>query len=192
MPSQEQFPRTTPPQRLLILGSPGSGKSTLARQLATRTRLPLLHLDQLYWHAGWVEPARAAWLEQLEAALAAPAWICDGNYATSLPLRLRYADAVLVLDYPTPLCLFRALKRVLTTRGTVRPDMAPGCPERFDPEFIRYILRFRRTQRPLMLAALQDFPGRVLWARTPRQLRALQGDFGFSLTGETSAPHPCP
>lgn len=169
MSSKTQFERRKPLRRLLILGSPGSGKSTLARQLAARTGLPLIHLDQMYWRAGWVEPTRDEWLAQLRRALDEPAWIIDGNYAGSLPLRLTRADAAIVLDYPTGLCLLRALRRVLTTRGTVRPDMAPGCPERLDPGFLHYVLRFRREQRPLMLAALQDFPGRVFWGHSPRQ-----------------------
>lgn len=40
-------------KRVLIVGSPGAGKSTLAKKLAARTGLPLTHLDDLYWNAGW-------------------------------------------------------------------------------------------------------------------------------------------
>lgn len=170
-----------PPQRILILGSPGSGKSTLARQLATHTALPLVHLDRLYWSAGWVEPTPAEWHARLETALAAPRWIMDGNYASSLPLRLRHADTVLLLDYPTPLCLWRVLRRILTTHGGQRDDMAPGCLEHFDPEFIAYVWRFRRRQRPLVLAALQDFAGTVHHLRSPRERRSLRGFLDLSL-----------
>jgi len=35
-------------KRVLVIGSPGSGKSTLAAELARRTGLPLIHLDQKY------------------------------------------------------------------------------------------------------------------------------------------------
>lgn len=168
------------PQRILILGSPGSGKSTLARQLAARTALPLVHHDRLYWRAGWVAPTPEEWHARLETALAAPRWIMDGNYASSLPLRLRHADTVLLLDYATPRCLLRVLKRILTARGGQRDDMAPGCPEHFDPEFIAYVWRFRRTQRPLVLAALQDFAGAVHCPRSPRELRSLRGFLDLS------------
>lgn len=179
MSSKTQSEDREPLRRLLILGSPGSGKSTLARQLTARTGLPLIHLDRLYWRSGWVEPTRDEWLAQLRRALDELAWLIDGNYAGSLPLRLTRADAAIVLDYPTGLCLLRALRRVLTTRGTVRPDMAPGCLEHLDPEFLRYVLHFRREQRPLMLAALQDFPGRVFWMHSPRQTRDLYGVLGI-------------
>jgi adenylate kinase family enzyme len=33
-------------RRVLVIGSGGSGKRTFARALATRTGLPLVHLDQ--------------------------------------------------------------------------------------------------------------------------------------------------
>ncbi len=34
-------------QRVMVIGSPGAGKSRLATELARRTGLPLIHLDQL-------------------------------------------------------------------------------------------------------------------------------------------------
>ena len=37
-------------------------------------------------------------------------------------------------------CLFRAWKRYRRYKGRVRESMAAGCPERFDWEFIRWIL----------------------------------------------------
>ena len=45
-------------ERILIIGCGGAGKSTLARQLGERTGLPVVHLDQLFWHPGWVESTK--------------------------------------------------------------------------------------------------------------------------------------
>jgi adenylate kinase family enzyme len=157
-------------QRLLILGSPGAGKSTLARKLATLTGLPLVHLDRLYWHSGWVESSDEEWTAQLTIELAKPCWIMDGNYNRTLPMRLARADAVIVLDYSTALCLARALQRILFRRWQSRPDLPPDCPEHFDAEFLRYIVRFRRDQRPSLQTALACFPGKKLILTSPSQI----------------------
>lgn len=36
-------------KRVLILGSPGAGKSTFARKLQSKTKLPLVYMDQLFF-----------------------------------------------------------------------------------------------------------------------------------------------
>jgi len=56
-------------ERVLIIGSPGAGKSTLATEVASRTGLPLVHLDQAYWRPGWVEPDKAEWAEEVKALI---------------------------------------------------------------------------------------------------------------------------
>ena len=149
-------------RRVLILGCPGSGKSTLARRLAAATGLPLVHLDQLYWRSGWVEPTPDEWLPSQLAALSQPEWIMDGNYGSTLALRLQSADTVILLDYPTHICLARALRRMISGWGKDRPDNSPGCPERFDPAFLRYIVRFRANKLPGIRRRLQGFAGKVL------------------------------
>lgn len=57
-------------QRVLIIGPCGSGKSTLARALAPRLGLPLIHMDQLGWRAGWVETEKAELHARLAEAVA--------------------------------------------------------------------------------------------------------------------------
>ena len=146
-------------QRVLVIGSPGAGKSTLATELARRTGLPLFHLDQLKWQAGWIECDDADFRTRLAAVLAGPRWIIDGNYGVSLPQRLARADTVIDLDLPAWRCLVRALGRVRRLHGTVRPDMAPGCPEQYDLEFLLYIARFPFAGRQRIEASLEDYQG---------------------------------
>ena len=159
-------------QRVLIIGSPGAGKSTFARALAQKTGLPLIHLDAEYHLPGWTEPEPAAWDARLDALLAGPAWIIDGNYGSSMDRRLARADAAILLDYPTWLCLARAVQRITRLNGKVRPDAAPGCPERLDWEFLHYIARFRRAKTPALERRLASFAGTVVRFRHPREARA--------------------
>jgi hypothetical protein len=43
------------------------------------------------------------------------------------------------------------LARIATSYGQVRPEMAPGCPEKIDAEFFRYVWTYRARQRPKLL-----------------------------------------
>ena len=113
-------------RRVLVIGCPGAGKSTLTRALAETLGLPAVYLDRLWWKSGWINRTRAEFDARLDAALAGDAWVMDGNYLRTLPRRLERCDAVLFLDYPRRLCLFRALRRILRWRGRTRPDMAEG------------------------------------------------------------------
>lgn len=162
-------------ERILIIGSPGSGKSTLARALAAREELPLTHLDRLYWAPGWQEIDKPTWLARLDAALAGPRWIIEGNYSSTLERRLARADRVLLLDLSPFRCTWRILRRTLTHYGKVRPDMAEGCPERFSLSFLWYVLSFRLLVLPRALDKLERFGGEVVWLGTPREIAAFLG-----------------
>jgi len=41
-------------QKVTLIGSGGSGKSTLARQLRSKLKLKVYHLDTLFWKPNWV------------------------------------------------------------------------------------------------------------------------------------------
>ncbi len=154
-------------QRVLVIGSPGAGKSTLSHQLTERTGLPLYHMDKLHWLPGWVERDRAEALVQVEQVLAQDRWIIDGNYGSTLPVRIKRADTVIWLDYPTWLCLWRVLKRWWQYRGRARPDMTEGCTENLNLEFLLYVLQFRSAWRGRNAQALSDFAGEVVRLRSP-------------------------
>ena len=149
-------------QRVLVIGSPGAGKSTLSHALARRCGLPLHHLDRMFWLPGWIERDRADGRSELAQVLAQDCWIIDGNYGSTLPLRIARADTVVWLDYPTALCLGRAVRRWWMYRGQSRPDMTEGCLERLDGEFLLYILNFRRAWRQRNATALTGFGGTVV------------------------------
>lgn len=136
------------PQRILVLGGCGSGKSTFARRLSQRTGLPVVHLDQLYWSPGWVERPAEEFHRLLTQALEQPAWIMDGNYSDTLPLRLTRCDQIFLFDLSPAACVLGVLRRIAASRGKTRPDMAEDCPERLDLEFLRYTWRFARDKAP--------------------------------------------
>ncbi|WP_191385244.1 AAA family ATPase [uncultured Flavonifractor sp.] len=155
-------------RRVLVLGCPGAGKSTLARSLGEALSLPVVHLDKLWWKSGWINRTEGEFDALLDTVLLGEEWVIDGNYLRTLPRRLERCDAVVLLDYPRQVCLFRALRRILSWRGRTRPDMAADCPERLDGEFVRWIWEFHRTQRPQVLELLDGWTGEKHVFRSPK------------------------
>jgi adenylate kinase family enzyme len=164
-------------QRILVIGSPGSGKSTLATELARRTGLPLIHLDQHYWRSGWVEPPKGEWRQQVTELAAGDKWIIDGNYGGTLEQRLARADTVIDLEFPAWLCVWRILRRVASSFGRVRPDMAEGCPEQWNLEFLVYTATFPFKARKRTEAKLARFGGKCVLLRSPAEVRRFLATF---------------
>ena len=160
-------------ERILVIGCPGAGKTTLARQMSEKLNLPLIHLDSLFWLTGWKERERDEFDRLLGEALEKPKWIIDGNYGRTLPLRLQYCDTVVFLDFPTGVCLWGVIRRVVTNWGRVRPDMGAGCPERLDWEFLRYVRDFNKTNREKLLSkiAAADPSVKVITLKSRREVR---------------------
>ena len=148
-------------KRVMIIGSSGSGKSTLARRLGAIMRLPVIHIDQFYWSPGWVLRPLADVRADIARLVAEPSWIFDGNNSSSFDLRIARADTLVFLDLPRAVCLSRVLWRLATSYGKVRPDLAPGCPERFDLPFLRWVYDYPRRGRPKALQLLADAPPTV-------------------------------
>ena len=140
-------------QKVIVIGCPGAGKSTFARALAAKTGLPLYHLDLFFWREDKTTVPRAEFLRHLHHVLREDAWIIDGNYGSTMELRMAACDTVFFLDYSTDLCL----ESVRARRGKPRADM-PWIEEEEDAEFMKFISRFAVDRRPKILALLQQYP----------------------------------
>lgn len=144
-------------KRILIIGSSGAGKSTVARRLGAATGIEVVHLDRLYWKPNWIETEKAEWRAILVEILRNESWIMDGNYSGTLDLRIERADAIMFLDFPRAVCVFRVLKRLALYRKTKRPDMADDCAERFDWNFIKWVWNYPTRSKPKVEAMLKRF-----------------------------------
>lgn len=141
-------------QRIMIIGSPGSGKSTLARKLSQDLKLPLIHLDKLNWIDDKETVSEEIFLERLNKAVAGKSWIIDGNYGSSMALRLKRAELVIWLQVPRLICLYRIVKRFLLS---LMQENLSGNPRRIDWDFVRFVWNFPKSyQRTEEL--LKDFP----------------------------------
>jgi adenylate kinase family enzyme len=159
-------------KRVLIIGSGGAGKSTVAERLGQLLNIEVLHLDKFYWRAGWIETPKAEWLKTVEELAGRDAWIMDGNYSGTLEMRLAACDTVIFLDMPTLLCLWRVMKRAMMYRNRSRPDMAEGCREKFNLEFISWVWSYRSRTRPKIVRMLESKAAekRIVWLRSQSEV----------------------
>lgn len=159
-------------KKVIIIGCPGAGKSTLAIEMGKKTGLPVVHLDSLFWLPGWTQRPREEFDLLLQESLQKDAWIIDGNYGRTIPLRLAACDTVVYLDFPTIVCILGVIRRVITNYGKTRVDMGEDCPERFDWEFMKFVWNFNRRERKTLHKALNENPNKeIIILRTRRQVR---------------------
>lgn len=150
-------------KRVIVIGCSGSGKSTLSRKLSEKTNLPVVHLDKLFWSEGWVNIPREKFNTLLRGELKKDKWIIDGNYDRTLEERVNRCDTVIYLDYPRRTCFLGVFKRVLLNYGKVRPDMAEGCPEKIDLEFLQWIWNFNKEHRDKLYKTLKKEKGKQIY-----------------------------
>ncbi|WP_245455222.1 AAA family ATPase [Mesorhizobium sp. M9A.F.Ca.ET.002.03.1.2] len=113
-----------------------------------------MHLDKLFWGPGWTKSQYEVFRARVSEAISGDGWVCEGNYhRQTFDLRLPRADLVVWLDTPRVRCLSRVVLRSALNRP--RPDIAEGCHDRLDKEFLlflRYVWNFDRNSRPFIEA----------------------------------------
>lgn len=142
-------------KKVIVIGSGGAGKSTFSRQLGEKLGLPVVHLDQLFWHPNWTRTPEDEWVEIVRREIARDEWIMDGNFGGTREMRIHACDTVIFLDMPRWLCLYRILKRTILYHGKTRPDMAEGCNEKIDLEFILWVWNYPNGTRSRVTAELE-------------------------------------
>ena len=138
--------------RIIVIGCPGSGKSTLSRELSQRTGTPLHHLDMMYWREDGTTVEKSLFLERLATAMAGNTWIIDGNYASTMDIRMAACDTVIFLDYPVEVCLEGIRSRVGKPRGDI-----PWTETRVDGELAKFVLDYPEQQRPRVLELIRKY-----------------------------------
>ena len=139
-------------KKVIVIGCPGSGKSTVSRALHNKTGIPLYHLDMMYWNADKTTVEKIVFLERLSAVLEKDEWIIDGNYGSTMELRMAACDTVIFLDHPLDICLDGIRER----RGKPRSDM-PWIETEEDAEFIEFIKNYNEQQKPKVLELLKKY-----------------------------------
>ncbi len=144
-------------KKVIVIGCPGSGKSTVSRALHNKTGVPLYHLDMMYWNADKTTVKKSVFLERLSAVIEKDEWIIDGNYGSTMELRMAACDTVIFLDYPLDVCLDGIKER----RGKPRSDM-PWIETEEDAEFIEFIKNYNEQQKPKVLELFEKYSDKTI------------------------------
>jgi adenylate kinase family enzyme len=162
-------------KRVMIFGRPGSGKTHFAKKLANVTKLPLFHLDALFFVANWVERDYKDFLRLQREITEKEQWIIDGNSTRSLKERFARADFAIYFNYSPWLCLFRLIKRRLSLRK-VMDDKATGCKEVLRWRLVKYMWGFsQRVSGPVAKLKQQFSYVTFFEIRSDKDLRKLWG-----------------
>ena len=141
-------------QKVMVIGCPGSGKSTFSRVLHEIKGLPLYHLDMLFWNEDRTTVEKEVFRERLVEVIVKDSWIIDGNYGSTMELRMQACDTVVFLDYPLDVCMSGIMER----RGKERPDMPWIEPEDdVDEEFIEFIKNYNSESRSEVMTLLERY-----------------------------------
>lgn len=140
-------------EKVIIIGCPGSGKSTFGRKLKRVMGLPLYHLDMMFWNEDRTTVSKEVFIRRLQDAMSNSKWIIDGNYGSTMEMRIKECDTVFFLDYPTEICMDGIRER----KGKPRSDMPWVENDNADEEFISFINSYNSESRPRVIKLLEKY-----------------------------------
>lgn len=106
----------------------------------------------MYWNSDRTTVEKRVFLERLTTVLEKDEWIIDGNYGSTMELRMAACDTVIFLDYPLDICLQGIRER----RGKPRSDM-PWIETEEDAEFIEFIKSYNEQQKPRVIDLFEKY-----------------------------------
>ena len=140
--------------RISIVGGAGTGKTTLSNLLSEKYNLPVTHLDGIHHLKNWEVRDKLERDKIILDIIEKEKWIIDGTYKDTIKQRLDRSDLIIWLDYSTFAQLKGIFKRFLKNPGKEKPDI-PGCNERLNLEFVKYVINYRRKKRHHVVTAIE-------------------------------------
>lgn len=116
-------------KKINIIGTSGSGKSTFAKQLSKRLQIPYIEIDAVFWGKDWYWPSDEEFFAQLKEAIDMEAWVLDGNYTRTTPMKWEFVDTVIWIDFSFARTLYQVITRSIRNLIT-KKELWPGTGNR--------------------------------------------------------------
>lgn len=160
--------------KILIIGCAGSGKTTLAKKISKCTEIPIIHMDKFYWKDNWEKVTDIEWEAKVSSLCQVESWVMDGNYTSTLSMRMKYATTVIYLDMPRWKCLLRVFtRRFKFIHNQTRQDLPENCHERVNLKFYKWVWNYPKRSRQITLDMLSNFNGLAIILKTRREIKQL-------------------
>lgn len=106
----------------------------------------------MFWRSDRTTVPREEFRTELRRVIDMDEWIIDGNYGSTMEMRMEACDTVIFLDFPADICLAGIAER----RGKPRNDM-PWIETDEDAEFIEYVKAYNSESRPRVTELLKKY-----------------------------------
>ncbi len=105
----------------------------------------------LNWNADRTTVEKTVFIHRLEQVLKEDMWIINGNYGSTMEMRMLACDTVVFLDYPTDVCI----EGVRSRKGKARQDIPWVEPE--NEEDSEFIINYNEISKPKVLNLLKKY-----------------------------------
>lgn len=165
--------------RIAIIGISASGKSVFARELASKTGLPLIHMDQFFWKGNWQEVPEPEYLKKHQEIIQQDKWIIEGYIEENMAERLKRADLIIYLDYSGLVSALRLIRRWLKHRNQARPELPKEALEEFKHGTFWKVLQRKERERIEQALVLAGNP-KVIRLKSPNELKKFMKSYNFN------------
>lgn len=138
--------------KIIVIGCPGSGKSFFSKNLSEKTKIPVYHMDNIFWNEDRTSITKIELMVSVEKIMESNQWIIDGNYISTMEVRIKNADTIIYLDYTTEQCMHGIKERV----GKKRDDM-PWIEDEVSKELVDFVKSFNTSIKPEIHKLLESY-----------------------------------
>ncbi|MFJ3310452.1 adenylate kinase [Streptomyces sp. NPDC086549] len=165
-------------RKIALFGPPATGKSTLARWLSTELGHPHTDLDDILFTPDGPLPL-PEFRQQAAEITRQDAWIVEGNFSKLAEVVWHRADALVWLDFPLSLIIYRIVRRSLY-QLTGREDSPQARRLTWSKAFfsrrslLRTAIRKYRNNRPRYAQQVSETAAlgvEVIRLRSPHEVR---------------------